>query len=318
MTSLFLLPIVLSATLLQQPTDPAPSDVAGAAATKSALADACKALAEAKSYAFHLKTESTGGGFGGGRGGRADGGGGGGGPRPPVEMDGRYQEGQPMQLQQGELTAFLNGDILVFKNPEGVFEKFDRDAMRGRGGRGGGPLVEPEGKPAEGTPPAGQAGGTPPAAPPAAGSGEPSAEGGRPPRGGPGGGMMGLMNLTRALPPHRLVKDMDGKVKDVVKSERDGKVVYQGALTDEAARQLAGAGGRGGRGGDGPERTSSGTFEVVVGAGGAVESILLSTKTSMDFGDRVVEQERKSTYQVSDVGKTSVEVPADAAKLFEI
>lgn len=320
-----LVPFVLVCVTAQDPAATAP-----VADAKAELVTLCASFAKANSYAFELVSEGTGG-PGGGRGRR-----GGEGatdappaPRPPVVTKARFQNGQPLHLTQGEVEAFLLGETLAVKNADGTFEKLDRESMRGRGFRPGRVPREEGGA----TPPAGGAeapkaeGGTPPqgegaGAPPEPGPGRPEGargEGG-PPRDGRGGfGMMGLLQIRA---PHKLAEQVGGGVDAVTKSERDGKVVYSGKLTPAAIDVLMPMGGmRGMRGGEDaemPERTASGTFEIVVGAQGAIETILLDTQMSMSFGERTMERKSKSTYTITDLDKVEVSVPEAAKAMFEV
>ena len=100
-------------------------------------------LAEAKSYAFTVQTESTGSGFGGfggfgGRGGRGGRGGEEGGERPAAPIvQGTYQAGLPMHVVIGELQAFKEGDQIVHKNAAGEWQVMeDPRSMFSRGGGG--------------------------------------------------------------------------------------------------------------------------------------------------------------------------------------
>lgn len=322
---------VLVCATAQDPAATAPVQDA-----KAELVTVCSSFAKAGSYAFELSTEGTGG-PGGGRGRR---GGEGAGdapatPRPPVVTKARFQSGKPLHLVQGEMEAFLQGETLAVKNADGTFEKLDRESMRGRGFRPGRvPRDEGGAPPAEGgTPPAGGAeapkaeGGTPPQAggagtPPAGGEAPPAArrgEGG-PPRDGRGG--FGMMSLLQIRAPHKLAEQVGAGVDAVTKSERDGKVVYSGKLTEAAIDVLMPMGGmRGMRGGDEaemPERTASGTFEIVVGPQGSIESILLDTQMSISFGERTMERKSKSTYTISDLDHVEVVVPESAQTMFEV
>lgn len=272
------------------PAAPAPTQPANPLIAE--LAAKFAALEQAKSYAFDLETESSG---GGGR--NREGDAGGAQPRPPVTVHARFQSGQPMELKQGEDLTYLAGEVLVHKNAEGVWEKVER------GGRG----PRPEG----GAPPKADDAG---AAKPPEGAGE-----GRPPGAGRGG-MGGMQNLRSIIAPHKLVEGFATKVKEVAKAETNGKTVYSGALTDAAAGQLSAMGGRrnrGGGGGEGPQLTNTGTFEIVFAADGSLESIRIDSMSSGTFGDRTIEMKRKSTYRISELGKVEIKVPEEAAKLFE-
>ncbi len=336
-----LFPLLLSALFAQDPAAAAPVAPAakvalkGDDASKTALVEACKAFADAKSYAFEVTTETTGmpgGGRFGGRGGQ-------GGdappppepPRVPTKVSGQFQSGQPLHLMQGDNEAFIEGETMVHKGKDGPWEKLDREAMRarfGRGGRGGPGGGRGEGGGDNG----GGAGG-------AGGAGGGEGRGARGPGGaggpgGPGGGMMNLMGMMMTQPPHTLMKDIETKVSDVTRTEADGKVTFHGKLTPEAAAALGGGGMRGGRrggGGGGGEgngggegrgggagggnRASTGTFEVVVGKDGAIESIHVDTTTKFSMGDQAVEFGRKAAYSIFDQGKAEVKVPDDAKKV---
>lgn len=326
--------LVLACATLQDPSVPAApvAPVAPAADAKAELIAVCATFAKANSYAFELSSEGSGGGPGGGRGRR---GGEGAGdapstPRPPVVTKARVQSGKPLHLVQGDVEGYVLGETLVVKNADGTFEKLDREAMRGRGFRPGrvprdeGGTTPPAGgadapKAEGGSPPQGEGQGAPPT-PRAAGGAEGRPAGGE---GGPreGRGGFGMMGLLQVRAPHKLAEQVGAGVEDVAKSERDGKVVYSGKLNQAAIDVLMPMGGmrmRGGEEGDMPERTASGTFEIVVGPQGAIESILLDTQMSISFGERTMERKSKSTYTITDLDHVEVTVPEAAQAMFEV
>lgn len=320
-----LVPFVLVCATAQDPAVAAP-----AADAKAELVTLCASFAKANSYAFELVSEGTGG-PGGGRGRRGGEGAtdGPATPRPPVVTKARFQNGQPLHVTQGDVEAFLLGETLAVKNADGTFEKLDRESMRGRGFRPGrvpreeGGAAPPTGgadapKAEGGTPPQGEGAGTPPE--PAPGRPEAGRGEGGPPREGRGG--FGMMSLLQLRAPHKLAEQVGGGVDAVTKSERDGKVVYSGKLTQAAIDVLMPMGGmrgmRGGEDADMPERTASGTFEIVVGAQGAIETILLDTQMSISFGERTMERKSKSTYTITDLDKVEVTVPEAAKAMFEV
>src|SRR5262249_3080677 len=122
--------------------------------------------------------------------------------------------------------------------------------------------------------------------------------------------------------PHEALKGIDAQLTDVTREEKDGKVVYSGKLTPDAAQEYSGAkrmkeamqrfaGAAGGGGGQMPDPTASGTMKIVT-AGGAVERLEIDTKMTTGFGD----QTRKLTIKLSGWNATTYEVPKDALGKF--
>jgi len=282
----------------------------GTADDTPALAEACKKLASAENYTFTFESENTGGQARRGRGGEEP-------PAANTPTEGMYQKGSPVYLKRGDTVVYRSDEQMVYKNADGKWEVFDPQSMRGgfgrRGGQGGGDDTADH-----------------------SGGGNPD----RPRRGGPGGhdrrqggqdrgqargargAMMGVFAMRTVQLPSELVEKIDTKVTDVTKEEKDGKTIYSGKLTEDAARALGSMGGgrfgggrRGGGGGDAPQFDTKGTIQVTV-ANGQVEAIQLDTTVSGSFGDRNFERTSKSTIHVSKIGETKYEVPKEVQVLF--
>jgi hypothetical protein len=134
--------------------------------------------------------------------------------------------------------------------------------------------------------------------------------------------MMALMSISRITAPHENLGGIDDKVQDVRKSMDGGQVVYSATLTESGARAFGGFGmprGRrsGGMGGGDDAPETKGTIRVTVGKDGTIETIVVHTETKMSFGERTMDMKRTTTYTVSDVGATKVDVPDEARKMLE-
>ena len=197
-----------------------------------------------------------------------------------LPLTGHYRKDQPLHLRHGEQQAFRQGEHLVYLAAEGEWKPFDRSELRGawrRGGPGGG---------------AGQGGAQ-------------EAERNR---------MFGLLTLLRAPTPHAFLASMGDGVGEVEKETReDGKVVFRGKLTSEAAERLAGGGFRMGRRGGGmAEFDYSGSFQLLATGEGLMHEIEVTTRMSGSFGEREIERKRHHAMTISAVGETAFEVPEAA------
>jgi len=261
----------------------------------TAIRAACAKLAESPNYTFqHLSLDEGGGGFGrGGRGGEggppAEGQAAAPPPAPvPVEFLAHVQNDQPVHFKQGEMEAWRQEGVLVWRNGTGAWERMDMQSMRG-GGRGGAP----------------SGGGT-----------DASEEDMR--------NMRARMGLFSAQAAHELVQGFESKIAMVVKTDEGGKSVYVGSLTPEGAASMSGSsrfarGGRGGGqggGGDAPTFQNSGSFKIIVDAKGRMESFTLDTLMSGTIQERAIERKRHVEYRFSAVGETKLEVPAEVTTKF--
>lgn len=355
-----MLTFLFSSILIATPQAGAPPAAAPAAAKPAAaevpaeLKKAAAAVTDAKSYAFETSVESTGGMFGGrggrGRGGRGEGGGGaagggagappaggaapagapagggaaaggrGGPPEGPQLYSGKFEKGKPVALKHDDDTVYRLDQQIVYSK-DGQWEvftagQFGQGGPRGgRGGGAGGPAAG-GGAPAPaggGAPPAG---GAPAGGPPAGGAGAGGPPGGADMRRGMS--LFGFANLTL---PHEVVAAVTTGMAEVKREEKDGSLIFSGALTADAADKLSGAARmREGMarfaaqgGGGAPEITSSGTVTITVSKDGAIQSIHLETKISGGFGG---DSTRKVDVKLSGVGATTVDVPKEVlAKL---
>jgi hypothetical protein len=136
-------------------------------------------------------------------------------------------------------------------------------------------------------------------------------------RGGRGFGTRGIESLVA---PAQQAADLAGKTEGL--EAADG--VITGKLTAEAVQELSAFGGRrrggGGGGGGGQDRPApsdaSGTVKFWI-QDGAITKFETHTSATFNFNgeDRTVE--RTSTTEISKVGESPVEVPADAAAKLE-
>lgn len=294
-------------------------------------------LIDAESYSFEVVVENKGGGFGGARrGGR-------GGTQEPTKTVGKFQKEKPYLVKSGETEAYRLDDMMVYREAEGEWKFYDPEEMmnsfRNRGDRGegrgegrgesrrsrpseqdmierfdtdgDGVLSDEERATARETLEKERA---------EAGEGDRAQrDQGR----NRFGGMRALMTLNRSTLPHETVKKLIGQVTDITKSEAEEKVLFKGTLTKEGAKALASQGSTFGRrggfgGGEEPAFDYSGNVELIIAAEGAIEKIVITTKTSGEFMDRTFESTRTTTIMVSDLGKVEMEVPEEAMSLFVI
>jgi hypothetical protein len=228
----------------------------------------------------------------------------------PIEFTAHVLKGLPMHFQQGELEAWRQDNVLVWRSGKGEWQRMDGQSMRGRDGAvGGAPASEEELR-----------------------------------------AMRTRMSLFTAPAAHELVVGFESKIAMVTSSTEGGKTIYVGSLTPEGAAMLSGAArlARGGRSGDaktdapsegtgtgtskgkgtgtGATGTtgaadattfqSSGNFRIVVDAKGRVESCTIDTVTSGAAQDRALERKRHAEYRFSAIGETKLEVPAEVTAKF--
>lgn len=62
--------------------------------------------------------------------------------------------------------------------------------------------------------------------------------------------------------------------------------------------------------------TSTGSFEIILTAKGELVSVTVETLQSGTFGDRKIERGRRVEIQISDLGKTVMEVPSEVTAAF--
>lgn len=136
---------------------------------------------------------------------------------------------------------------------------------------------------------------------------------------GQGRGGFGRTRLLTAPAPATEAEELLKGAKEL-KAGEDG--VYSSALTEQAAKDLAGffgrRGGRGGQGGQGntrPEpKDAKGTVKFWV-KDGVLVKMELKTSAKITIREEEREIDRITTTEISDVGSTKVEVPEDAKKL---
>jgi hypothetical protein len=272
----------------------------------------CKAMAECESYKFQIVTKQEGGMMRmGGRGGAPE----------PTTVSGQFKKGQPYHIKSSDTEAYRLLDQIVFRGAEGKWQRFDREAMmagrRGQRGdraqRGEGGDRGERGQRGEGAD-RGERGQR----------GEGGDRGERGQRGDRAGGdfssMRTVFTMSRVTLPHEIIKQFEGKVKDIQCEKKDGKVIYKGVLTKEGAEALGGGARFGrmrGQGGEGGQSfKNSGTIELIASEKGVIEKIAVDTKMSGSFGDRSFERSQKISVAVSDLGKVKFEVPEEVMSEF--
>ncbi len=273
------------------------------------LAKSTESIVTTESYTFRVTTKSEGDAFPGtGDGAPA-------GADEPVV--GEFQKSHPIHLKRGSQEVYRTESETLYKGADGKWQTLDRrmGSRRGgsRGGRGEG------GGSGSGSPGGAEGGGAGGEGGDAAGGGQDdgngSPGGARGRRGRAGGDEMAASMLSATAVPHRFLADIRSKVEDVTAEPKDGKTVYSGKLTKTGAQELGGGGAgswRRNRDSGGKEPEFSGTFRVITDAAGQIERIEIDSKSKFFFGDeREVERSRKTTIEISNVGKTHLEVPKD-------
>jgi hypothetical protein len=257
------------------------------------LQKAAEKLTSAESYTFRVTTKSEG----------APGGMTMAPPDADEPVTGEFQKSQPVHLKRGSNELFRLENHSVFKSGEGDWKPLDRPMGGRMGGGEGGRQRRPD-----------SAGNEP-------GEGGENEGGGEPPRrrAGPNPLMAGFM-LNSTPIPHRILTDIQKKVESVTTETKDGKTVFVAKLNAEGAQELnsarSGPWGQGRQGGGKPPE-NSGSIRVTTAASGEIEKIEIDSNTKFHGRDgQEFERNRKTTIEISNLGKTKVEVPKEAqAKL---
>jgi hypothetical protein len=136
--------------------------------------------------------------------------------------------------------------------------------------------------------------------------------------GGKGG--RGGMNASQMKAPHEELKDAEKKFKDVKKSDKKETVnskecsIYEGELTDEAAKDaLPGGGGRM----LGANAEINGKGKIFVDGDGVIQKMVLVSEIKASIQGQDLEITATRTTELHDIGKAEVKVPDDVAKLLE-
>lgn len=125
--------------------------------------------------------------------------------------------------------------------------------------------------------------------------------------GGGGGRGRGGMLLRTRLPADELAK-----IADKTKELKEANGVISGDLTDEGAKEVAGRNGR--PGGQAPEpKNAKGSLKVWLKEGKLAKvQVKVSATVSMQGEERDIT--RTTTYEIKNVGSTTVSVPDEAKK----
>ena len=120
-----------------------------------------------------------------------------------------------------------------------------------------------------------------------------------------GGGAM----LLRSRPP----ADEAARIADKTRELKSADGIVSGDLTDEGAKELATL-GRGRQGGQGPEaRNAKGSIKYWV-KDGQLAKMQLKVSATLTVNGEDRDMARTTTYEIKDVGSTTVSVPDDAKK----
>jgi hypothetical protein len=126
--------------------------------------------------------------------------------------------------------------------------------------------------------------------------------------------------LARGLrPPHEELKKYEERFKELRKKDGEAKigdiacVVYEGALTEPGVRGAI----PGGLGFLLGKAKCEGTGRAWVGDGGRILRFEVDGKIEIDDKDQTTELKFSRTTEFSEIGKATLEVPAEVKKLFE-
>ena len=207
---------------------------------------------------------------------------GGGGQQIPA-FEGKFDKDLGTHVTIGDRAEFFRkGDKIFVKQQQGEWSELDK-AQLGGGGQGGGNRQR--------------------------------------------GAMAGRMFLRNMKPPHEEGKDLPKGFKELKKEEKAEKVgekecaVYGGDLTDEGikasplGRMIGQFGALGGGAAQNVEMSGKG--RLWIDGDGNLQKFELTTKMSFDFQGNAVEFSMVRSTEISDVGKTKVEVPEAVKKLLE-
>jgi hypothetical protein len=295
--------IVLASVLSSCLQEPEPAAAPKLSPELTAIRSACAKLAEVPSYTFHHLSREEGAPSGGGRGGRPPAGDGGAPavdqapatpPAPvPVEFTAHVQKNQPLHFQQGELEAWRQDSVMVWRTGDGAWQRLDSQSMRG-GGRVGAPASDEEWRAMR--------------------------------------SRMGLFSAQAAHDLVQGFESKIAMVTSSAEGGKTvyvGSLTPEGAATLTGAARFARGGRGGGLGGAAdapgggadaaaaaPVLQNSGTFRIVVDANGRIESFTLDTLMSGSFQERAIERKRHVEYRFSAIGETKLEVPAEVTAKF--
>lgn len=122
---------------------------------------------------------------------------------------------------------------------------------------------------------------------------------------GPGRFLVLLLENFKA--PAAEIQDLAAKAKEIKKEAE----VYSSDLTEEGAKDLLSFGGR--RTGDAGPKNAKGSVKFWI-KDGAVTKYELHLQGTVNWGGDDRDVDRTTTVEIKDVGKTKVELPADAKK----
>jgi len=124
----------------------------------------------------------------------------------------------------------------------------------------------------------------------------------------------GMGSLLAIKAPQDFLKGFGAKLKEVKREDGEGGRTYTGELTAEAAREF-GSTGMPKPGGKGPEVTYSGSAKVSVNVKtGEIAKVEIATEAKASFGGKDYDIKRTSTYDISEIGTTKVEIAEEAKK----
>ncbi len=138
--------------------------------------------------------------------------------------------------------------------------------------------------------------------------------------GGKGGRGGMAMNISQVKAPHEELKEVEKKFEKIKKADKKETVnskectIYEGDLTEEAAKDII-PGGGGRMAGNAAEIT--GTGKIFVDADGVIQKVVFVSSIKVSIQGQDLDITMTRTTEVSDIGKTEIKVPEEVAKLLE-
>jgi len=135
-------------------------------------------------------------------------------------------------------------------------------------------------------------------------------------------GVRTAMGLSRTTAPHETLQNLVGKVKEIVREENEGKLIFKGVLTKEGVEALSSPSSfnrmRRGREGGESEFEQSGSVLIIATKEGVIEKIEIKSKTKGSFMDRDFEMSKASNIVVSKCGVSEIKVPTEVMEKMEL
>lgn len=122
-------------------------------------------------------------------------------------------------------------------------------------------------------------------------------------------GQKAVQLLRGVKTPHEELAGIDASFQEIKKESENDVSVYSGDLTETAAQSFAGKASK--------KMTTTGSAKVWVNADGAIVKYEITIRIQGEGNKGPVDQTLTKTVEISEVGKTTLEIPEDVKKLFE-